>query len=94
MFFKPSLQQAHGFSVVKWNLLPLGLAAMKPLAVTGVGWITNRNGRDTTETEAQPSIIVCVDGDEEKEAEENIAACLVPQFLLNLGKRRSFNGTQ
>ena len=67
---------------------------MKPLAVAGVGWITDKNGRDPMETKAQPSIVVCVDGDEEREAKENVADCLVPRFLLNLGKRRSFSGTQ
>ena len=46
------------------------------------------------ETKAQLSIVVCVDGDEEREAKENVADCLVPRFLLNLGKRRSFSGTQ
>ena len=66
---------------------------MKPLAVAGVGWITDKNGRDPMETKAQLSIVICVDGDEEREAKENVADCLVPRFLLNLGKRRSFSGT-
>ena len=38
------------------------LAAKIALAVVGVGRVTASFGRDPTEAEAQPSIVVCVDG--------------------------------
>ena len=37
-------------------------AVAKVLAVAGVGRVTAPFGRDPTEAEAQPSIVVCVDG--------------------------------
>ncbi|KAF3963468.1 hypothetical protein CMV_012144 [Castanea mollissima] len=49
---------------ITWNILHLPSAVAKALAVAGVGRVTARFGGDPTEAEAQPSIIVCVDGDE------------------------------
>ena len=40
----------------------LASAASKALAVARVGRVTAPFGRDPTEAEAQPSIVVCVDG--------------------------------
>ena len=78
------MQQARGFLMVKWDLLPLALVASKPLAVIG-SWTADKNQRDPTESEAKLQIVVCIDRDEECEVKEKVAdrhlRCL-PQFLL------------
>ena len=57
------LEEDLVFLVVKWNILHLPSAAAKALAVARVGRVTAPFGGDLTEAEAQPSIIVLVDGD-------------------------------
>ena len=75
------LEEDHGFSVVKWNILHLPLVAVKALAVVGVGKVTAPFGGDPTKAEAQPSIVVCVDGDEGREL--NVLILLPLAFCLN-----------
>ena len=50
--------------MVKWNILYLPLVAAKALAVARVKRVTTSFGGDSMEVEAQPSIVVYIDGDE------------------------------
>ena len=61
--FEPRFGGRPWFLVVKWNILHLPSTAAKALAIARVGRVTAPFGGDPTEAEAQPSIIVYVDGD-------------------------------
>ena len=61
--------------------LHLPLVAVKALVVAGVGKVTAPFGGDPTKAEAQPSIVVCVDGDEGREL--NVLILLPLAFCLN-----------
>ena len=75
------MEEDLGFSMVKWNILYLPLAAAKALAVARVKRVTAPFGGDSMEVEAQPSIVIYVDGDEGKV--RNVLILLLHALCLN-----------
>ena len=75
------MEEDLGILVVKWNILYLPLVAAKALAIAGIGRVTTLFGGDLTEDEAQPSIAICVDGDEGRVC--NVLILLLLALCLN-----------
>ncbi|KAK7821701.1 hypothetical protein CFP56_037477 [Quercus suber] len=51
IMLRPNRKKGFDGFIVKWDLLPLALAASKPLAIVR-SWTVDRNKRDPTESEA------------------------------------------